>query len=86
MLKLLLVETVGWLILIVFARPIAVMLIKLYQRTAPDSIRSKCVCQPTCSNYALMAIEKYGIWRALPKIYHRVVHTCNGEPTIIDYP
>lgn len=86
MLTLLLFEAAGWLLLIVFARPIAVLLIKLYQRTAPDFIRGKCVCEPTCSNYALLAIRKYGIWRALPRIYHRVVHTCKGEPTIIDYP
>ncbi|MDN4497998.1 membrane protein insertion efficiency factor YidD [Pseudomonas mosselii] len=52
---------------------LSVLFIKLYQRYAPDRIRSACRYTPSCSSYALMAIEKYGAcrgWRlALARIY-----------------
>jgi len=38
---------------------ILISFIKIYQKT-PSSSHSMCRFQPTCSNYALIAIEEYG--------------------------
>lgn len=38
---------------------ILIKIIKLYQKT-PLSTHSMCRFQPTCSNYAIEAIEEYG--------------------------
>ncbi|MBX7059750.1 MAG: membrane protein insertion efficiency factor YidD [Leptospirales bacterium] len=35
-------------------------LIELYQKIAPIRIRQSCRFEPTCSNYMIMAIHKYG--------------------------
>ena len=50
----------------------AVFLIRLYQRFLSPLLRPTCRFTPTCSNYAVGAIEKYGIvhggWLALKRI------------------
>ncbi|WP_422419112.1 membrane protein insertion efficiency factor YidD [Pseudomonas sp. GZD-222] len=54
-------------------RFLSVLSIRAYQRCAPDRLRSACRHVPSCSNYALLAIDKYGAmkgWRmALARIY-----------------
>jgi uncharacterized protein len=42
-------------------RNMAVFVIKLYQKLAPTRIRKSCRFEPTCSDYAIQAIEKYGL-------------------------
>ena len=43
--------------------------ILMYQRYAKASTRLKCCCYPTCSQYAIIALRKYGCiigsWKAL---------------------
>ena len=41
--------------------------IKLYQRFAPDHIRNKCRFEPSCSQYMILAIEKYGLVKGTVK-------------------
>ncbi|HEV2962098.1 MAG TPA: membrane protein insertion efficiency factor YidD [Candidatus Angelobacter sp.] len=38
-----------------------ISLVHLYQRVAPDRVRNSCRFEPSCSNFAVMAIEKYGV-------------------------
>ena len=42
-----------------------ICLIKIYQRLAPDSLRMKCRFEPSCSQYMILAIEKYGVLKGL---------------------
>lgn len=35
--------------------------IRLYQKFAPEYVRQRCVFTPTCSEYMILAIEKYGL-------------------------
>lgn len=60
--------------------------VQLYQRYAPESLRRQCTCQPTCSEYALLALEKYYWPKALLLIIRRVTHTCQQPGYKIDYP
>lgn len=60
--------------------------IKLYQHYAPEQIRRRCLFKPTCSEYAILAIEKYGLIIGLMKAYNRLFKKCKGNICRIDYP
>ena len=57
----------------------------LYQKYAPDEIRDACVFEPTCSNYMLMAIEKYGLIIGVIKGIKRLLK-CHYPNSGVDYP
>jgi hypothetical protein len=42
-------------------RKAAISLILIYQRLAPVRVRDSCRFEPSCSKYAVAAIEKYGL-------------------------
>jgi hypothetical protein len=44
-------------------RVVARLLIRLYQLTLSPWLGGSCRFYPTCSNYALEAIELHGVWR-----------------------
>jgi putative membrane protein insertion efficiency factor len=44
-------------------RIVAQFLIRLYQLTLSPYLGRSCRFYPTCSNYALEAIELHGVWR-----------------------
>ena len=60
--------------------------IKLYQHYAPEEIRRRCLFKPTCSEYAILAIKKYGLIIGLFKAYIRLFKKCRGNIYGIDYP
>lgn len=62
------------------------LIVHIYQRYAPDSIRRQCSCQPTCSEYALLALDKYNYVKAMYLIFRRVTHTCQQTGYKLDYP
>jgi putative membrane protein insertion efficiency factor len=54
----------------------AVAAIELYRRRVPPRLRPRCRFEPTCSEYALAAYEKYGFATATRKTTWRIVR-CN---------
>jgi putative membrane protein insertion efficiency factor len=50
--------------------------IRLYQRTISPAIAPRCKYEPSCSRYAVQAIERYGILRGLVLAAWRVLR-CN---------
>lgn len=60
--------------------------IKLYQHYAPEHIRRRCLFKPTCSEYAILAVQKYGVIKGLYKAYIRLFKKCRGTVYGIDYP
>lgn len=60
--------------------------IKLYQHYAPEAIRRRCLFMPTCSEYAIMVVRKYGIVIGLCKGYYRLAYLCKGNIYRIHYP
>ena len=60
--------------------------IQLYQHYAPEQIRRRCLFKPTCSEYAILAIKKYGLVIGLIKTYIRLFKKCRGNIYRIDYP
>ena len=61
-------------------RDICIWFILVYQRFAPAETRLRCVFTPSCSEYAILALKKYGFIRAVPKIISRLkrCHPPNG--------
>lgn len=62
-----------------------IFIIKIYQKVAPISLRSKCRFEPSCSNYMLQALEKYGLIVGLKKGINRL-KKCNVNDGGYDYP
>lgn len=71
--------------MILLAKQIVIFIIRLYQRYAPYDIRSKCLFVPNCSEYMILAIRKYGLFKGIKKGISRYNRCCvpNGG---IDYP
>lgn len=59
--------------------------VRIYQRFAPDSIRNKCRFEPSCSEYMILALEKYGLFKGLLKGIDRMKR-CNINDGGFDYP
>lgn len=60
-------------------------LILLYQKFASEKLRNSCLFEPSCSEYMILAIEKYGFIKGFLKGIKRIFrcHYPNGG---IDYP
>ena len=64
---------------------ILICLVRIYQRYAPDSIRDKCRFEPSCSEYMILSLEKYGVVKGLAKGVKRLTR-CNINGGGFDYP
>ena len=60
--------------------------IRLYQHYAPEEVRRRCLFMPTCSEYAILAVRKYGGVIGLCKAYYRLMYLCRGSIYKIHYP
>lgn len=70
--------------LYIFRKKIVIWLIYLYQMRAPAEVRAKCVFKPSCSEYMILAIQKFGLIKGIEKGIDRL-RRC-GPPEQIDYP
>lgn len=73
------------IVVIIRLKSILIWLVKAYQRFAPERIRQKCVFTPSCSEYMILSLQKYGVIKGLVKGVKRLkrCHLPNhGE----DYP
>lgn len=69
-----------FILVVIFFKPFILLSIRLYQKYAPDRIRKSCRFTPTCSDYMILAIKKYGILKGLIKGIKRLslCHYPNG--------
>ena len=82
-----------WMAITGYILLMAVLLLKktliwcvhLYQNKASDKTRLRCVFEPSCSEYMILAIEKYGVAVGVVKRIRRLLrcHPPNGG---VDYP
>lgn len=71
--------------LLIFSKRILIGLVHVYQRYAPEARRRMCLFKPTCSEYAILALNKYGSIRGTIKTIDRLKR-CKGGKYHIDYP
>jgi putative membrane protein insertion efficiency factor len=57
------------------AKRIAIFCVRLYQRLAPERLRRRCRYEPSCSQYMIASLEKYGFFKGLRKGLARW-HSC----------
>lgn len=67
------------------AKKLLITLIILYQKYAPESIRSACLFEPCCSEYMKLSIMKYGVIKGLFKGIKRILR-CRYPNGGIDEP
>lgn len=74
-----------FLVIILTIKNTIINIILLYQRFASEKLRSSCLFEPTCSEYMILAIKKYGTIKGIYKGINRLLrcHFPNGG---IDYP
>ena len=84
--KLLYYLAVFLLIAMILARKAVIMCVQLYQHYAPEDVRRRCLFKPTCSEYTILAVKKYGVVIGLIKAYKRLFLRCRGNIYQIDYP
>lgn len=73
------------LFLLLFGRWLAILMVMLYQRHAPEHIRRRCHCRPSCSEYAIAVFRRFGLIVGGCKTIRRVFFTC-GTAYIDDAP
>lgn len=80
--------SIYWIIqLLVFVltlRYIMIWFIRVYQRYAKSETRLRCCYTPSCSEYAILALKKYGALIGGIKAVKRLLRC--GSPGGIDYP
>ncbi|MCS7245893.1 MAG: membrane protein insertion efficiency factor YidD [candidate division WOR-3 bacterium] len=61
-------------------------IIKLYKLVISPVLPNSCRFYPTCSDYAILSIKKYGILKGLLKAIYRVLRCNPFSKGGIDYP
>ncbi|MBU2514548.1 membrane protein insertion efficiency factor YidD [bacterium] len=51
---------------------LSISAIKVYQAIAPSRIRNSCRFHPTCSEYAIESLKKYGFIKGWTSTIHRL--------------
>ena len=77
---------INFLAILSFGNHLCKTIVLLYQKYASDETRRKCHCMPSCSEYALLALDKYFWPKALWKIFKRLTYTCCLPGYKVDYP
>ena len=74
------IVTVTVLFIVMQMKNALLLLIFLYQRFAPASVRKVCLFTPSCSEYMRLSVLKYGVWRGVWKGLRRLrrCHPPNG--------
>lgn len=57
-------------------RNVLIRMVRYYQKRISPSRPARCRFTPTCSQYAIEALEKYGVFKGLAKAVWRVLR-CN---------
>lgn len=79
-------EIVSTLVFIITVRKTLILIVEAYQHYAPEDMRRRCVMVPSCSEYAILAIRRYGVIAGCHKTYIRLTKRCKGGLFEIDYP
>jgi putative membrane protein insertion efficiency factor len=72
-------------ICIIFAKRIIIWLVMAYQRFASKERRERCRFVPSCSEYMILALQKYGLIKGLKKGINRL-RRCKPPNGGVDYP
>lgn len=60
------------IISIIFLKAILIWLVRFYQRFASQKTRERCRYEPSCSEYMIQSLQKYGVIKGLSKGIRRL--------------
>ena len=63
-----------------------ISIIRFYQKAISPLFPASCRYYPTCSSYAIMAVEKYGVVKGTLKALWRILRCNPWSKGGIDYP
>ena len=66
-------------------KSIIIFIVECYQILAPKSVRMKCRFEPSCSNYMILSVKKYGAYKGVAKGIKRI-KKCKYPNGGYDYP
>ncbi len=69
-----------------YIRFVLITAVKCYQHYAKEERRRKCLCVPSCSQYAIAVLKRNFLLFAIFKIRKRLFQTCQGDDYKIDLP
>ena len=70
-----------------YVRFCLVQTVKCYQHYAKEETRRRCMCVPSCSEFAIICLKRiFPLAFALIKIRIRLYRTCKGEDYKLDFP
>lgn len=55
---------------------ISLLVIKSYRLVAPQRVRQSCRFEPSCSEYAILALQKYGFIKGWKLTFSRLKRCC----------
>jgi putative membrane protein insertion efficiency factor len=67
-------------------KKLLIALVRFYQKAISPLFPASCRYYPTCSNYTIMAIEKYGAVKGTLKAIWRILRCNPWSKGGIDYP
>ena len=67
-------------------KKIVIKFLKIYQKIISPLYPASCRYYPSCSNYAILAVEKYGVFKGLIKAIWRVLRCNPFSKGGVDYP
>lgn len=63
-----------------------IKLIRFYQKRISPLFGARCRFYPTCSEYAILAVKKYGFFKGFFKAVYRILRCNPFSKGGIDYP
>ncbi|NPA14378.1 MAG: membrane protein insertion efficiency factor YidD [Aquificae bacterium] len=63
-----------------------IFLIRIYQKTLSPFLGHSCRYEPSCSNYAILALQKYGLIKGSLKAIWRILRCNPWSKGGVDYP
>ncbi|RUM62160.1 MAG: membrane protein insertion efficiency factor YidD [Persephonella sp.] len=67
-------------------KKVVIIFLKLYQKFISPLYPASCRYYPSCSNYAILSVEKYGVIKGLLKAVWRVLRCNPFSKGGVDYP
>lgn len=67
-----------------FLTKLAVIILRFYRQLAPQSLRNRCVFEPSCSHYSELAFRQQGFWGGLKLTGRRLIR-CRVGNGGVDY-
>lgn len=68
-----------------FSQNLIIKAVQWYQRTAPETLRKSCRFIPSCSEYMILAVKKYGTIKGVFMGIKRILR-CHAPNGGVDYP